>query len=423
MKKFFRYALMIFAGAAVAASSSCSSESSSTGGASEGLALRVGTNMDDLVIKTYSTDNSSDIVEMADVDEFKVTLIDNATQTVKKVWERYADMPPVAEVEKGSYTLIVESPTQQSAGYDTPYFRGEDTQVGIISGQLKKVDLVCKLANVATYVVFDESFTNQLNDCSLSIAKANASADQTMLVFTPSGSERYGFFSVGPLKVTAKGYSKATGNPLSTTLMIDQTNANELHRFTVKAIESGEAELNIVVDGSTVDVDHDVVIPDEGGDFGDGSDFGDGDDPWDDGDTEPGGAPTITGRGFDISSPLVIKTADANTTDVIVDMKASEGVKNLFVEIDSPYLTEEILAGFGIPVSFDLANLNDPTLEEAFISLGLIESADITGKTSVSFSIGAFMSLLDINTHKFHIRLVDQKDQEASATLTIDRVD
>ncbi len=417
MKKIFTYALAVTAG--VLSISSCTDGISRPEG-DHGLSLRIGLSSEGVNIVTYASDEENAIAALADIDNFRVTLTDNGTGAAVYVWERYADMPPVVEVAKGSYTITAESGNIKLAGFDSPHFRGEE-RIGVYDGQLNEVDLLCKLQNVAVHVDFDESFASQLDGATLTVAKASAGAEKSELVFTPEGKERYGFFSVGPLSVTAKGFSKKTGSLLTYTIMIDETAANQLHRFHVSAMGVGEADLNIAIDGSMVDKDYDVSIPEDGGDDGDGSSFGDGDNPWDDDDT-PEGAPTIKGNGFNIANPLVFTTAQAADAQVVVNFSAPDGIANLFVEIDSPFLTESVLDGFGIPVSFDIANLDDE-LKGGFVALGLIDENPIAGATKASFSVGAFMSLLDINVHKFHIRLVDANGVEAKATLTIERID
>lgn len=416
MKKIVTYALAVVAG--VSSISSCTDDMTHPEG-DHGLSLKIGLSSEGVDIVSYASDEENAIAALADIDNFKVTLTDNATGAALYAWERYADMPPVVEVAKGSYTITAESGKVKLAGFDSPHFKGEE-RIGVYEGQLNEVDLLCKLQNVAVHVDFDESFASQLDGGTLTIAKANAGAEKSELVFTPDGAERYGFFSVGPLSVTAKGFSKKTGNLITYTIMIDETAANQLHRFHVSAIGIGEAELNISIDGSMENKDHEVSVPEEGGDDGDGSDFGDGDNPWDD--DVPGGGPAIKGKGFNIANPLVFTTEEASSASVVVNFSAPEGIANLFVEIDSPYLTEAVLGELGIPVSFDIANLSDD-LKGGFVALGLIGDEPIAGATSASFSVGAFVSMLDVNVHKFHIRLVDAKGVEAKATLTIERVD
>ncbi|MDE6483303.1 MAG: DUF4493 domain-containing protein [Rikenellaceae bacterium] len=417
MKKIFKYAFAVMAG--VASIYSCTDEMSHPDG-DHGLSLRIGLSSEGVNIVTYATDEENAIAALADIDNFRVTLTDNATGAALYAWERYADMPPVVEVVKGSYTITAESGNVKLAGFDSPHFKGEE-RIGVYEGQLNEVNLLCKLHNVAVHVDFDESFASQLDGGTLTIAKANAGAEKSELVFTPEGSERYGFFSVGPLRVTAKGFSKKTGSLLTYTIMIDETEANQLHRFHVSAMGVGEAELGITIDGSMTDKDHIVSVPEEGGDYGDGSDFGDGDNPWDD--EEQGGEagdPSINGKNFDISKPLTFTAEQAAGASVVVNFSASEGIANLFVEIDSPFLTEDVLGNLNIPKKFDIAHLAD-NLKEGFVDLGLIGEEPIADAKSTSFSVGAFMGLLDVNTHKFHLRLVDNKGAEVAATLTVIR--
>ena len=54
------------------------------------------------------------------------------------------------------------------------------------------------------------------------------------------------------------------------------------------------------------------------------------------------------------------------TKDVVVDIAASKQIYNLWVEIDSPFLTEEELGGLGIPKKFNLGDLT-PALKTASV--------------------------------------------------------
>ncbi|MDE7355393.1 MAG: DUF4493 domain-containing protein [Rikenellaceae bacterium] len=421
------YTLILLAGGIVAAS--CASNTSRTG-KDMGFSLKSRPDMQGLSVSNHGTTNDEAsvnehrdaIAAMAVIDNFKITLIDNETEAVTHQWERFSDVPPVAEIEKGSYTLIAESRDIKVAGFDSPHFKGED-RIGIMPGKLTEINLSCKLQNAATYVEFDPSFAGQLEGGTVTIAKTDAGNKNSELVFTPDGKDKYGFFSVGTggLRVTAKGVSKKSGTVLTKTVMIDQISANELHCFRISAIGTGQAELGIVFDGTATDKNHDVAIPEEGGDDGDGSDFGDIDDPWADPDTPvQGGTPAIKGKGFDIANPLTFTAAEAASAEVIVNFTAPAGIANLIVEIDSPLLTEELLGGFGLPVSFDIANLT-PELKEVFVGLGLIGNDPIAGAKEASFSVGTFMSLLEEGTHKFHIALTDANGVEEKATLTIVR--
>lgn len=419
--------MTLLAGGIMAAS--CASSTSRTE-KDMGFRLQSRPDMQSLSVSDHGTisDNVSvnehrdAIAAMAVVDDFKITLVDNETEAVTHQWDRLSDVPPIAEIEKGSYTLIAESRDVKIASFDTPHFRGED-RIGIMPGKLTEINLSCRLQSAATYVEFDPSFAEQLDGGTITIAKTDAGNKNSELVFTPDGKNRYGFFSVGTggLRVTAKGTSKKSGTVLTKTVMIDDIKANELHRFRISAIGTGQADMGIIFDGETTDKEYEVVIPEEGGDDGDGSDFGDTDNPWDDNDTPQGGAPAIKGKGFNIANPLTFTEAEAAGAEVIVNFNAPEGIAHLFVEIDSPLLTEELLGSLNIPVKFDIANLSDE-LKGAFTDLGLIDSKPIAGAQSTSFSVGAFMSLLDVNTHKFHMTLVDNKEAEVKATLTINRV-
>ncbi|MBQ4280416.1 MAG: hypothetical protein IJC16_10775, partial [Rikenellaceae bacterium] len=130
-----------------------------------------------------------------------------------------------------------------------------------------------------------------------------------------------------------------------------------------------------------------------------------------------GDGPTIEGDGFDIAEAVTFTQAEASTVQVRVNIGAASGIANLKVRIDSPYLTPDVLGMFGIPLEFDMANL-DADLAANFDAIGL-PTTGIKGETSVVFDVSAFMSLLNVNTHMFHLTVVEADGGTTEATLTV----
>ncbi|MGL5564060.1 MAG: DUF4493 domain-containing protein, partial [Tannerellaceae bacterium] len=179
-------------------------------------------------------------------------------------------------------------------------------------------------------------------------------------------------------------------------------------KYTLKGVgepdpEGGSASISMNIDMSCTVADKDVVInpgedviPDEPSEP---------ENPGEGGGDESS-KPTIVGQDFDITKPLVLPNGG---TTVVVNITAMHGINNLYVEIASETLTEDILQGVGMAKSFDLANPGD--LAEALASLGFPIGADVVGRNELVFDITQFTPLLGIygaGTHNFIITVVDQ---------------
>ncbi|MGL5730494.1 MAG: DUF4493 domain-containing protein, partial [Bacteroidales bacterium] len=183
-------------------------------------------------------------------------------------------------------------------------------------------------------------------------------------------------------------------------------------KYTIKNVgeekpEEGSGSISISIDMSCTVVDKDEVIkpgedviPDEKPDPDP--------DPTPDPDPDPSeDMPTVTGQGFDISKPINIP--ESGQMSVVVDIAAPKGIANLFVEIDSETLTEDILVGVGLTKTFDLAYPG--ALQEGLAGLGFPTGDQVIGNTALVFDISQFIPLLGIygaGTHNFKITVVDQ---------------
>ncbi|MGL4292896.1 MAG: DUF4493 domain-containing protein, partial [Bacteroidales bacterium] len=181
-------------------------------------------------------------------------------------------------------------------------------------------------------------------------------------------------------------------------------------KYTIKNVgeekpEEGSGSISISIDMSCTVVDKDEVIkpgedviPDEKPDP----------DPTPDPDPDPSeDMPTVAGQGFDITKPLNIP--ESGEMSVVVDIAASKGIANLFVEIDSETLTEDILLSVGLAKTFDLAYPGN--LQEGLAGLGFPTGDQVIGNTALVFDISQFIPLLGIygaGTHNFKITVVDQ---------------
>ena len=141
-----------------------------------------------------------------------------------------------------------------------------------------------------------------------------------------------------------------------------------------------------------------------------------GDDDADD-NTPPPAAPTITLEGGNIDQPQEI----TSTMALKVNIAAPGVIAGFTVTIDSPALTEEMLATVGLAKELDLVNPGD--MEGALQSFGFPVGDEVKGKTSVPFDVSQLVPLIaqiytETSDHKFILKVTDAKGQSTTKTLT-----
>ncbi|MEG1648834.1 MAG: hypothetical protein RR277_02985, partial [Rikenellaceae bacterium] len=175
----------------------------------------------------------------------------------------------------------------------------------------------------------------------------------------------------------------------------------------------GSATIGITVDVTVNEKTVNVVIEDNGTIIDP--------DPTPDPDPDPtpdptDKVPTIQGVGFAIGDVMRFPSGTIKVVDVKV-LAPSGGIKTLDVVIDSPTLGP-LLQGLGIPTNLDLVSPT-PEVKKLLQDLKLIGTEPVKGKKEFQFSIGSFMPLLPIGTHKFKVVVTDSMDQKTTETLVI----
>lgn len=133
--------------------------------------------------------------------------------------------------------------------------------------------------------------------------------------------------------------------------------------------------------------------------------------------------PTVTYIDGDFDTPIDLDVTPDGGYNVVVDIisGSSSGLTNLYLEIDSPILTEEELQSISLSTSMDVANVSSTSdtyscLKELEIPCG----EEVLAQTYVSFDISTFMSLLGglgAGTTTFTLRAIDEYG-ESKAVLT-----
>ena len=141
-----------------------------------------------------------------------------------------------------------------------------------------------------------------------------------------------------------------------------------------------------------------------------------GDDGTDD-ETPPPAVPTIALDGGDIDQPQEI----TNPMSVKIGVTAPGVIAGFTVTIDSPALTDEMLAAVGLAAELNL--VNPGSMAEALGALGFPSGEAVSGKTALTFDISALVPMIaaiyeETSDHKFILKVTDAKGQSTTKTLT-----
>ncbi|HAC20665.1 MAG TPA: hypothetical protein DCF91_01040 [Porphyromonadaceae bacterium] len=342
-----------------------------------------------------------------DVNDFIVRIFDkDHDNKLVKEW-KYSEMPEVFSLKVGNYNVAAYSHEQLPAEFDRPFIYGMQSFV-IKENSVTDIEtLRCVLRSIMVTVEYDDALQALLGDDVLASVRVGTGE----LQYDKNNKQAGHFIAQNDAQnlLTSTLAGTIDGEKVNISKAFPDVKAGEhrIIKYTLKGVgepdpEGGSASISMNIDMSCTVADKDVVInpgedviPDEPSEPGNPGEGGD-----------ESSKPTIVGKDFDITKPLVLP---AGGTTVVVNITAKHGINNLFVEIDSETLTEDILQEVGLAKSFDLA---DPgVLAEALSSLGFPIGADVVGKNELVFDITQFTPLLGIygaGTHNFIITVVDQ---------------
>lgn len=355
-----------------------------------------------------------------DTKDFLIAIYDaktgSITQDVNKENAKYtyATMPKIITLYTGDYYILASSHTEiPSAAWETPFYQGKSDMFTIKKAAITEVlDIGCKQQNAKVTVSYTDKLKKELTDYDVTVSNLN-----NYLLFEKEEA-RAGYFKPEKLKAVLNGI-RHDGEIISAQATLDSVKPGEHRNIQFDVVLSGHLQLSVNINTGVDTIDHNIILP-----------------PGDSTIIDPAPAPeepnepeepkaeeviSIVGRGFDIDTPVEFSVGEIQ--EVIVDIKAENQIYDLWVEIDSPFLTEEELSSLALPIpkKFNLGNLT-PALKEAFgpTGLGLIGNDEVRGKSSLVFDISRFTSLLlQAGTHKFIITIGDFDGYELQKTLTL----
>lgn len=414
-----KIAIVLMAAIALVACADKSKEIINNDGRTGTLAVAVQTN-------TEFTTKAEVMPKLADLE---VEIRNASDNSLWRRWDKYGDgIGEINDIKVGNYVISAFSGTLQPAAFEAPYVHGSQG-FSINPDETTPVELTSTLKNSKITVLF----TDKLKAGVIELEAVVTGVAGGILSYTPTET-RAGYFAIpedGVVTIVVTGRRILNNEPINQKMTLTAFAASQWHKVTVDLVSTiGTGSFEIGINTELVEKDLGIEIPDQDDIIG-------GVDPDEPEVPQPGNGPTVIGQSFkgspfDISKPITITGADLENADpelgLALDLliAATNGVKNLYLTINSPVLPQEMLEGMGLWGEFDMANLESGSkTEETLVGLGLIDPANpIKGKTSHKFSVGAFMSLLSTvggagNTHTFSLRVVDNTDLTTSAALVI----
>lgn len=381
-----------------------------------------------LVPKSVQTRAS--ITDGMDVNTFQVEIVDATTDAVVRAYASYDKLKEALPVilPVGSYKIVARSCELQEASR-TPYFAGK-TNIDVKQGVESKAEVVCKLGTVKVDLAFSDGFLNAFaDDYSIGITNGNGG----VIYFTKDQLSSV-YLNVPPgalsIKIDAKVTDKTTGRDIETNYTVTKPDGEELiggdaFNVVIKPTEEGGGTnpdvpgepskptvgLKLDIDLTMEETGITVKVPTECIEESKPEEPTDPEEP-------VVGEPEIIG-----ADRTVLVNKGSQSPTVQITMKASAGIKNLFVLIESTNVDfQEIIEMMGLDKKFDLANLGDlkDLVENDFDNggIGLLPSGTvIKGEKEFVFDISSFIPLLSgfgIGNHSFKLQLVDANEKQTS---------
>lgn len=274
------------------------------------------------------------------------------------------------------------------ASFDDRWFKGEE-EFDITNGNVTKVDLVCKIANTAVSVKYEDNIDEMLSGYTMKVGHTSGE-----LTFEGRDSRR-GYFmmpsATKDLTYTLSG-TRPDGSTYTRTGKIENAKPGTEYILTVKYNgqneEIGGGYFTIEIEEHAIEIESEVVIA---------------------------LSPDITGYDFDIDSELIAEQGKAGRRSVMV--YGSSALTN--VVISSNVLADKVGLGGN---DVDLMTMSDATkslLEAAGINY-IYNFDESTGKSWIKINFEeALLNSLEENTYTFDIHATDANNKESSATFTL----
>lgn len=364
---------------------------------------------------------------------FPVTIQGTSTG-VTDVLKEYAtadEVPGSITVPVGNYTVTSHTPGTLEKKMDAPYYAGS-TDITVSKGVTSQVDVVCRMANSRIQMQYGDDFKEAFSEWTITVDDGSEMAlTYTQDNLTPE--TIYWNFGEDVTTITVNIRAKTTeGNTVTEKKSFKKADAAENYEEVGDAFTGGDAlEINMgTVESSTGDltgitittnitfenesesVEIPTTEPEEPEEPGEG-----GDEPVEPGEgesiriTEPEGNSFLT-DGVDINNGV------SPDKEIVINMAIDNGIQNLYVKVNTDDSGFEAAAGL---MGLTEGNGLDLT-SDAAADLGELFSLPKIGDTKYSFTLNSTLLGLLSNysgKHDFVLTVIDQNNQQASATLTV----
>lgn len=382
-------------------------------------ALELGVSVKQPVSQTRATEVATN--------NFPVT-IQGTSAEVTDVVKEYAtvdEVPSSITVPVGQYTVTSHTPGTLEKKMENPYYSGS-TDITVSKGITSEVDVICRMANSRIQMKYGNDFKEAFSSWTITIDDGT----ETALSYTESNlnpAPIYWHFGDNITAITVNIKAVTTkGNTVTERRVFQKKDAAEQYEevgdaFTggdaleinMGTVESSTGELtgititaNITFENESESVEIPTTDPDEGGDSGTEPPTGDGINI-----TEPAGNSFLT-------DGVNINNGTFPDKEIKILMSVPDGIQNLYVKVSTDNDSFKEAAGYmGLTTGsgLDLTSQAATDLSELF-------SLPQTGDTNYSFILNSTLLGLLTNypgIHNFMLTVIDQNNQQASATLTV----
>lgn len=326
----------------------------------------------------------------------------------------YGSMPEVVTLPVGNYGLTVESHKVQKAEWENPYYT-TSTTFEIKKNSITRLDpQVCRFRSIGVAISFSDQLREMLGDDVSVTVVAN---DQGRLVYTRADENRVGYFEAvegsNTMAVTLEG--TIGGQHIKHDVAYTNLEAGQRRMIVFKTTPAPyPPEQTGEINPGGINIDTDIDVIDVNGNVEAGEETDPQPNPWEEDDNPNPPTPPADEAATFSSETLNLEgendcdnfgTAEGQKS-AIVKIECPKGFENLEVDIESAFLTADILQGVGLDSHFDLANPGN--FATGLAGLGFEVGDQVKGKTESTFNITSFMPLiLEAGTHKFHITVTD----------------
>ncbi len=170
-------------------------------------------------------------------------------------------IPTTLNLVSGDYRALVIAGDSVPAAFNTPYYTGS-TDFTVRSGETAQAHVSCKIANVLATVEFTSSLKEMLSDCQVKIFTT-----QGELTFTEENLDDVGYYMLNG-KDRNLGWSfqgtKQDGKVYTQSGLVEEVERATKYAFTFnynpQNAETGGAFIEIKVNESTIDINHNVML-------------------------------------------------------------------------------------------------------------------------------------------------------------------